>query len=176
MRIKVKEIGDEGLALKLPVTATWLAAECPDLDARPGRAGLGLSGRLQRMGNDYLLRGNVKGALEMSCARCLEQAEVPLDIPVAVTFVEKEAGDADGDADEDDVEVSYVDVDAIDVGAELRDQILLALPVSPLCAETCLGLCPLCGGNRNQVPCDCQTRQRHQGEGSALAALAKLKV
>ena len=51
--------------------------------------------------------------------------------------------------------------------------ILLAVPVSALCSPSCQGLCPVCGGNRNLTPCDCEERQR-QGE-SKFAALAKLK-
>ena len=35
---------------------------------------------------------------------------------------------------------------------------LLAVPISPLCREDCAGLCPVCGGNRNQVPCTCAAR------------------
>ena len=38
----------------------------------------------------------------------------------------------------------------------LRDTVLLELPLAPLCAETCLGLCPQCGTNWNESPCQCR--------------------
>ena len=62
----------------------------------------------------------------------------------------------------------------LDLGAELRDEILLAMPISPLCREGCKGLCPVCGGNRNNLACDCEEKQRQAT--SKLAALGKLKL
>jgi uncharacterized protein len=61
----------------------------------------------------------------------------------------------------------------IDLTAELRDELLLALPPSPLCREECAGLCPVCGGNRNATPCECAERERIRS--GKFAALAKLK-
>jgi uncharacterized protein len=37
------------------------------------------------------------------------------------------------------------------------EEFSLALPVKPLCRENCLGLCPVCGRNRNLESCDCGT-------------------
>ena len=39
----------------------------------------------------------------------------------------------------------------------LREFVLLALPMQKLCSEGCKGICPVCGQNRNQQSCDCQT-------------------
>ena len=41
----------------------------------------------------------------------------------------------------------------IDLAPVLREEMLLAIPSSPLCKEDCLGLCPICGENRNEVTC-----------------------
>jgi uncharacterized protein len=38
----------------------------------------------------------------------------------------------------------------------LREQILLALPMQRVCGEACQGICPVCGKNRNESPCDCK--------------------
>ena len=211
MRFKVNEIGDNGLAVSLPVTAAWMTAECPDVDARPAGDGVTLRGHLQRTGNEVFLRGDITGALEMPCARCLESARVPVAIPLAVTFFERPAAAGPGasgthnhghaahsgrgnghghsqghghdeqivvDAADEDVNVGTFDGDEVDLTSEVRDEILLALPVSPLCAEDCLGLCPVCGNNRNQSPCDCEARQRAAMAAgrSPLAALGKLKI
>src|SRR5215813_3481967 len=94
MRFKINQIGDEGLNADVPVTAQWLAAACPDLDARPAPSGLAFHGRLTKSGNDYLLRGHLGGELETPCARCLEPAHLAIDAPIAVTFVSSEAGNA----------------------------------------------------------------------------------
>jgi uncharacterized protein len=171
MRFKINEIGDEGLTLAVAITPEWLATACPDLEARPGLGGLSLRGRFTRSGEDYLLQGHIAGVLETICARCLEPARVTVDAPIAVTFVP--ADEDDEELDEDDDVIGFAGRE-IDVSDEVRDEILLALPLKPLCDESCRGLCPVCGGNRNTVRCECEAEQRHAT--SRLAALGKLKI
>jgi uncharacterized protein len=176
MQFKVKDIGEHGLEVDLPVTATWLAAQCPDLDARPAPGGLRFHGRLEPSGEDYLLRGQLEGKMMVACSRCLEPAELALDVPVSVVYVEKERG-ADDEAEEDESleapDVLTFEDGLVDLGSEIRDEILLAIPVSVLCGPDCAGLCSICGGNRNQNPCDCA--EREGARVSKLAGLAKFK-
>jgi uncharacterized protein len=174
MRFKIKDIGDDGLAVDLPVTPAWLTENCPDLDARLGPDGLGMRGVLEMSGDDVLLRGDLRGTLEMPCARCLEPARIAVDIPLTVSFVEKSDDDDAEDASDDADDVVFFDGAEIDLGLEMRDEILLALPINPMCQDDCLGLCPVCGGNRNSVPCDCEERQR--GVTSKLSALGRIKI
>lgn len=61
-----------------------------------------------------------------------------------------------GDTDEDDLDRYVMAADRLDLADMLREQIILASPMNPLCRENCLGLCPMCGQNRNQALCDCQ--------------------
>jgi uncharacterized metal-binding protein YceD (DUF177 family) len=170
MRFKINEIGAEGLQLNVPVTSDWMAAACPDLDGRPGPKGLALRGRLEKMGEDYLLRANLQGQMETTCARCLETALVGLNVPLAVTFVSTEA-DKTGDDEDPDV-IGFLG-NEIDVGDEIRDEILLALPINPLCKESCRGLCTVCGGNLNVTACACKSDVAPTG---AFASLGKLKL
>jgi uncharacterized protein len=176
MLYKINEIGDEGLSLNLPLSADWLKTECPNLDATVGREGLRFKGNLSRQEDDVFLTGTLSGVLDCTCSRCLEPARLPLKLQIHVTFVEKDgASDDDEDEDEDDVDVAHYEGDEIDLAPELREEILLAMPINPLCKENCAGLCPHCGENRNLIPCDCASRQ-----GSATtklgAALQKLKM
>ena len=178
MRYKINDIGEEGLKIDLPLTAAWMAASLPDLEARPASEGLAVRGTLQRAGDEIFLRGRLRGALEMSCVRCLEAARVPLDEEVVVAFLPKseDADDdtAEGGDDDSDLDVAYFAGDEIDLDPEIHDQLALTVPPNPLCSESCAGLCPICGGNRNQNPCDCEKRQRESR--SPLAALGKIKI
>jgi uncharacterized protein len=176
MLYKINEIGEEGLSLKLPLSADWLKTECPDLEAVVAKEGLTFKGQLLQQGDDVFLNGTLAGGLEGVCARCLERARVSLRVPVQVTFVAKDAkreGDDEDEDDEEDGDIAHFDGTQIDLGPELREQILLAFPISPLCREACAGLCPTCGGNRNKVPCDCASRQvsTHTKLGEALGKL-----
>jgi uncharacterized protein len=170
MRFKINEIGAEGLPLNLAVTADWVAAACPDLDARPGPKGLSLRGRIEKMGEDYLLRASLQGEMETTCARCLEPAQVPLNLPLAMTFVSKEA---DKTGDDEDPDVIALTGGEIDVGDEIRDEISLAMPINALCKESCRGLCSVCGGNLNLSACGCKSAV---AVAPAFAELGKLKL
>ena len=44
--------------------------------------------------------------------------------------------------------------DYIDLEIPLRDAIVLALPINPLCSEQCLGLCQQCGEKWENLPED----------------------
>lgn len=157
MQYKIKDIGDDGRVLDVALSADWLAAACPDSALSPSESGLRLRGVLQRSGPskdaDLLLRADLRGAVQTPCSRCLEPARVTLDIPLTVTFVAREPGDPE---EGDDPDVVYYDGAEIDIAPEVRDEILLGVPLSPLCREDCRGLCPVCGGNRNVIACACE--------------------
>jgi uncharacterized protein len=178
MRFKIKEIGEEGLPIDLSVSAELVATVCPDLGAVPGPKGIHLRGQLLKTGEDLFLRGRLQGSLHGSCARCLEKAVVGLDLPVNVSFVPRpEDGPEPESEEEDDVDVVFFAGEELDLAPEIRDQILLAFPINPLCAADCAGICPVCGGNRNQIPCACVTQQGDPLKANPLAAaLGKLKI
>jgi uncharacterized protein len=171
MRYKIKDIGEGGLDLSVPVSQAWLTAECSETSIGLGEDGLRFEGRLEPAGQGYLLRGTLRGTLTASCARCLELARIAIESPMAVSFVEDAESDDDDDHLGDDV-LSF-EHDVIDIGPPIRDEILLAVPMSPICREDCAGICPTCGRNRNLTPCDCE---KQAIETSKLAALAKIKL
>jgi len=117
-----------------------------------------LSGRLERAGDEYLLRGALRGGLVTQCVRCLEPATLALDVPVTLTFAEREEPMVEEEDENTEEDVIYFSDGVIDVGPEIRDELLLALPMKPLCQEDCAGICPTCGANRNLTPCDCAER------------------
>jgi len=175
MQFKVKDIGDDGLDVDLALTSAWLAQECRDAEVTLAPAGLRFDGHIDRSGSDFLLRGRLAGGLSTVCARCLEPATLPIDVEVSVMYTEHDEG---AEADDDDEDLEAPDVirfseGIIDLSGELREEILLALPVRVLCREDCAGLCSVCGGNRNANPCTCEEKQRLQQ--SKFAGIAKLK-
>ncbi len=45
--------------------------------------------------------------------------------------------------------------DQIDLAPVVREYVLLDLPEAPLCRDECAGICPACGADRNEAPCEC---------------------
>ena len=87
-----------------------------------------------------LLSGTVDMDLQGSCSRCLEPMTAELQVDVQELFRHE-----DLDRQAHDEELPTFDHNLIDLEPTLRDAIVLALPLAPICSEDCLGLCPECG-------------------------------
>ena len=74
--------------------------------------------------------------------------------------------------DPEDLDLDYYTGEIVDLESLLREQIILMMPLKPLCDETCKGLCPHCGANLNHETCTCAT----DAVNSPFAQLAKLKI
>lgn len=55
-----------------------------------------------------------------------------------------------------DIQILSPDTNYIDISEDVRQYILLAIPIKILCSENCRGLCPSCGIDLNQSQCKCQ--------------------
>jgi DUF177 domain-containing protein len=89
-----------------------------------------------------LVSGEVAGVLHQSCSRCLRDFDDRFTHEVEETFFYSHPE-----------ENYHVENERIDLEPMLRDVILLAVPVAPLHSADCLGLCPVCGQDRNEVDC-----------------------
>jgi uncharacterized protein len=109
-------------------------------------------------GEAYRATGRVQTRLRLVCGRCLEPFEIPIDSPFELRYVPEPAAGAEAEereVGEDDLTTAFYKEDAIDLGELMHEQFVLALPMKPLCAEACKGLCVHCGTNLNKGTCDC---------------------
>jgi len=123
--------------------------------------------------DDIRLIGKLNGRVEVSCARCLEPAEIPISRSFDLLYrpLSSEKGSEEVAIQEAETEIGYYAGDGMDLEDSLREQILLAVPIKTLCRYDCKGLCPSCGVNRNEQLCDCDQNKRDP----RWAALAELK-
>ena len=100
---------------------------------------------LESLTDGVSVTGSVHAAWHGECRRCL--LPIDRDIEVAVTeMYQVVVQDPDAHA---------IELDQINLLPMVRENVLLALPLAPLCVESCAGLCPSCGVNRNDTPCAC---------------------
>lgn len=109
-----------------------------------------------------LVSGTLVSRVRQACARCLEPAETELEIALTEHFRPSvtlpEGPPIQPDPDEEDEPVTRIDArHVLDLGPVVWQNFILALPNHPLCRPDCAGLCPICGANRNQVACACQS-------------------
>jgi len=97
---------------------------------------------LEMMSDGVLVTATAAAPVMGECARCLE----PVESSVDVSFRELYEFDEDAGAREpDEVDRRFLDGGLLDLEPALRDAMVLALPLAPLCSSDCAGLCPECG-------------------------------
>lgn len=110
--------------------------------------------------------------LHLTCARCLE----PFGSPTEVDFEEEYQPAIDiatglpSQVPRSDAAFIIPQHHNVDLTEAIRQNLILAVDLIPVCSATCQGLCPTCGANRNVETCDCPTVDT----SSPFAALAGL--
>lgn len=105
------------------------------------------------------IKGDVSFKLNITCARCLEAVTKQFNEKVdcilereSPCIIKKE----EIALTTTDTEKYYYAGDEVDITPLVRDTILLAIPIKPLCTPDCRGLCPYCGKNLNEGDCKCK--------------------
>ncbi|KEH97944.1 YceD family protein [Clostridium massiliodielmoense] len=93
-------------------------------------------------------QGTLSTNLSLTCSRCLEKFNYPLEIEVNEEF-SKQGNDKDND-------IIIINSDRVDFEPIIETNIILSLPMKRLCSEDCKGLCLDCGTNLNHSKCDCK--------------------
>ena len=113
-----------------------------DVIGIPEGSDVDLDLRLEAVMEGVLVSGHVRGSATGECVRCLEPAEVDLDVDLQELYVYPGRA-PEGEDDEDELRELHDEM--IDLEPALRDAVVLALPFQPVCREDCPGLCSECG-------------------------------
>lgn len=105
--------------------------------------------RLESVVEGVLVSGTVAATMSGECVRCLD----PVTGPLVVDLQELYAHPGHERHEDDDTEpLAEMSGDLIDLEPALRDAVVLALPLQPLCRDDCPGLCPECGARLADEP------------------------
>lgn len=158
MRVHIDKIGPDGFDLAEEVTEEWLdqalGADSPFRGACAGN----LSVHLDRIDEVVHVRGRARLELRASCSRCLGPVELKVDTRLDVTLFprgKEPPASTDGEVAEEDLGVATYQDKEIDLSGIVHDEVLLELPMNPVCKQDCAGLCPTCGQNLNDGKCEC---------------------
>jgi uncharacterized protein len=103
------------------------------------------------------LKSEIRASGSFTCDRCLENFERSVDTRCVMFYVFDEM--ERGKFPEDEVQVISPETVYVDISDDVRQMIVLSIPLKLLCKEECKGLCPHCGKNRNSEPCECRDEQ-----------------
>lgn len=158
---------------KFPFAKTWLPGEfdlsdsgtIPAVKQSGPLTAEGVAELLPDTGGEVRVQGSVRGELEAECDRCLGRASFPIDATFDLFYSPSRTGPGEEPLeeevalDEGEVEIGFYDFPGLELEDIVRERLLLQLPMQRVCSDTCKGICPSCGGNRNETACQCELKE-----------------
>lgn len=150
MKIIVSEIPLEGLDVEFQETIK------SDASSFPARAQM----KINKVGTELVINGKIEVDIELQCSRCLKDFRSMLTVPVNVMYnpVENLKDEEKHELKVDELDMGFYSGDELDLSDLVKEQIILNLPMKPLCNNSCKGICLQCGADLNSVNCSCSER------------------
>ena len=127
--------------------------------------GVNVVATIGRITHGVHMEGFVEGVETETCVRCLEEFKRATRVALAETFSEDVAPKDALFSDVSPLVNRTIDLD------DLVTQLLeIDEPMAAVCDEACMGICPVCGGNRNVADCSCEASVKDE----RMAGLARL--
>jgi len=184
LKLVVDSLTETPSPFHFTATPAWFLERFPT-DVRPAEGlsePIEVDGRAYRAVTDLLIEGRVRGEVEVACSRCLRRYRAP--IRESFRLVLEPAGarvpadpegaaalSGDGMYLGDEAVTGWFRGQVIQLDRFIGEVLSLALPLQPVCRESCKGLCPSCGVDRNLESCNCAESR----PDSPFAVLGKLK-
>lgn len=114
--------------------------------------------RFQRLGQLVEVDASLDALVTLKCGRCLQPFEQSLSEVFALTFVpllKDDEIEEEVELETDKLGLISYESEVLELQEPLQEQLLMAVPISPICKTSCRGLCPVCGTNLNVDKCDC---------------------
>ena len=135
MKVVLRDITVKGLELFEQVEAGAIGLSAEDLKCL---SPLTIKAKITRVEDIILANVQIQGRYSFSCARCLETLESNLSQEFDFDYpIEK-------------------GLEFIELGEDIRQEIILSSPAKVLCSDDCKGICPRCGVNLNKEQCQCK--------------------
>ena len=137
MKINISQIPPEGLEINEDQDAAPLEVGTADVNfVSP----LAISCKANKFGNILIVKGTFRARVKFRCSRCNENfsSEIKGEFERNYPLTTK---------------------DILDITDGIREEVILAYPLVPLCKKGCKGLCPQCGQNLNKAKCSCKTEK-----------------
>lgn len=134
MKIDVNRIPQQGLFLKEAIEAGKMDLDTALLNFKQP---IQVEARVNRITNAVSIELVLSTPIDAVCSRCLKDFTLDFRKELRLDFIAEKSRPL------------------IDLNPEIAEEIILDLPVKPLCKMDCLGLCPKCGRDLNQEKCGC---------------------
>ena len=153
MKIVISEIPEEGMDVELNENISLESVKT----ASPLHAVL----NMRTIGSEVLVNGMLEGEVELMCSRCLNAYTMRVRPQINVVYEPSEVINKEEHhkLKSDELDTGFYKNDTLDTDEFLVEQLLLNLPMKPLCSPECKGICPNCGADLNVLSCNCSVSE-----------------
>lgn len=140
--VRIRELEDGAKDYRFALTHLWLTAalQGTELQVPPDAPEGEVDMRIEQVSHEILLRGEVRAQLLVPCIRCLEDVRLSLATPCVALLTPRSAIAEELELTPEDLDRDTYSGDRIELDALVRESLLLAVPLQPLCAESCPGI------------------------------------
>jgi len=148
--VPVHDLDAAGRRFRFVVRSGWVRGALEGTDVSSAGSDGELDVRASKSGADVVVRGRLSAELTVACARCLEPARVAVHEELSVLAVPasasrptprtRESPDDDADLVADQADTIPYDGERVVLDDWVRDELLLGIPMIPLCSEGCPGI------------------------------------
>lgn len=151
MKINLKNIPADGLNIEAKET---MALQDVSIFGIRFNDPIDVTAFVSLTGKTLLVNGKIKTNVNMVCGRCLNEFDLQL---INDNFA---------------IDLDVSGMDEVDITDNIREEVVILLPLKPLCKKDCKGLCPSCGQDLNKKKCSCKVSK----EDIRWEGLGKLKL
>jgi len=109
---------------------------------------------IDKFDNQIILDAVTGIPANLVCDRCAKEFQSVIKSNFKMVYLFR-SNYEDTESEKQDIAYLHPDSDKIELDEDIRDYAILAVPMKKLCSEDCKGLCPKCGKNLNDGPCNC---------------------
>ena len=139
IKISVRDIPVGGLNIDQSIPKEGIGLSSEEVDIR---SLLNVKAHLEKVDHFVIADTRIKAEFGYLCARCLEE----------LSSIQERTYKFDFEIDPEN--------EFIDLGEEIRQEMILDNPAKVLCGKECKGICPQCGANLNKEQCKCSDAGR----------------
>ena len=131
MKIRVNQVPEDGLQEHASYDPVPLDMDREDIRLREP---FEVDAAIRRVDQELVVDVDISAPIELVCARCLAEFRQTLETGALFSYTVRPT-------------------DVVDITDDVRQEIVLAYPMVPLCRPDCQGLCSVCGQNLNERRC-----------------------
>jgi uncharacterized protein len=152
--IKSMDLDAGGKDYRFEVRAPWIRGVLEDHEAKATDRDGKVEVRASKSGTDIVVHGTLDASLIVPCARCLEPVDIDIHADLTVIYVpgskvkDAEAkGEVEYTLEDAEADTLPYDGETVVLDDLVRDELLLGVPMIPLCSEDCPGMSPAPGSD-----------------------------